>query len=240
MGKDETFATGNRFRQIADQLYDGNKSELARSLNMQPSSFSKYVQGSRHPGAQVLTRISQLGVNINWFLTGKGPMMRSGPDPSNQPLPLKSNEDMAASIESPDGSLRRIPVVRVRANESGDPILEEIGAAEWMSESYIRQTYGIPPEELKGFRCPGNAMAETIRPGEHLRGALWNGESLIDGGVYLVYAPAGVMLRRLYIKNDTIRLVADCPDVPDQTVGTERWPGAFRPIARMLEVVRSL
>lgn len=240
MGNEDTYKTGDRFREIADRLYEGNKSELARSMGMQPSSFSKYLQGSRRPGAKILTKLSQLGVNMNWFLSGKGPMMRSGPTELRQPLPLKSDHSMNTSIQGPNGPLQRIPFVRVTADDAGSPVLEEVGTAEWMSQSFIRQAYGIPPEELKAFRKSGDSMAETIRPGERLRGTLWKGESLTDGAVYLVYTPKGVILRRLYLRDDTITMTADNPEVPNRATGTEKWPGVFRPVARILEVVRSL
>lgn len=69
------YATGNRFKQIADKLFDGNLSELARNLEMKPQALTKYVKGESMPGGLILIRLYDLGVNINWFLTGEGEML---------------------------------------------------------------------------------------------------------------------------------------------------------------------
>jgi len=48
---------------VADELYDGNKSELARACGMKPNNFSKYVsENGRRPGAKVLIRLSHAGI----------------------------------------------------------------------------------------------------------------------------------------------------------------------------------
>ncbi|MEX2600301.1 MAG: helix-turn-helix transcriptional regulator [Balneolaceae bacterium] len=69
------YATGKRLKLIADKLYDGNVSELARNLEMKPQALAKYVKGESMPGGLVLIRIYNLGVNINWFLMGEGEML---------------------------------------------------------------------------------------------------------------------------------------------------------------------
>lgn len=73
------YATGNRFKEVADALYEGNRSELARNLDMKPQALTKYLNGESMPGGLILIRLHGLGVNINWFLTGEGDMLREGP-----------------------------------------------------------------------------------------------------------------------------------------------------------------
>lgn len=76
------YATGKRLKLIADKLYDGNVSELARNLEMKPQALAKYVKGESMPGGLVLIRIYNLGISINWFLIGEGEMLHS-PDPQD-------------------------------------------------------------------------------------------------------------------------------------------------------------
>lgn len=64
---------------MADALYEGNRSELARNLEMKPQALTKYLNGESMPGGLILIRLHGLGVNINWFLTGEGEMLREGP-----------------------------------------------------------------------------------------------------------------------------------------------------------------
>jgi transcriptional regulator with XRE-family HTH domain len=69
------YKTGEKFRRIADELYDGVIGDLARALKMKPESFSKYTSGRTHPGWKLLTRLLNIGVNINWFLCDIPPML---------------------------------------------------------------------------------------------------------------------------------------------------------------------
>jgi phage repressor protein C with HTH and peptisase S24 domain len=238
MGNNERHETGTRLRQIADRLYDGNKSELARSLSMKPPSFSKYVQGHRRPGTTVLKRLSRLGVNLHWFLTGKGSMMRTAPDRS-QPVPL-IHAMGSSQLDGPNGPLHRIPLVQVTVNDEGAPRLQEMGAAEWLGESFIREVYGVAPDQLKNFRISGNAMSGVIAPGERVRAILWQGESLRDGAVYLLHAPTGVVVRRLHVAPESIRLTAEQDSVSPQEVPHRTWRDDYRPLARLVEVIRAL
>lgn len=73
------YATGSRLKNIADTLFEGNRSELARNMDMKPQALTKYLNGESMPGGVVLMRLHDLGVNINWFLTGEGEMLIDPP-----------------------------------------------------------------------------------------------------------------------------------------------------------------
>lgn len=64
--------TGERFKYLADVLYKGNKSELARNLGIKPQSFSKYTAGNVTPGGNILTKANNIGVEIDWLVNGEG------------------------------------------------------------------------------------------------------------------------------------------------------------------------
>lgn len=66
------YETGQRLKEVAYLLYGGNQSELARKLEMKPQALTKYINGESMPGGLILIRLHQIGVNINWFLTGEG------------------------------------------------------------------------------------------------------------------------------------------------------------------------
>lgn len=165
-------------------------------------------------------------------------MMRTSPDRS-QPVPL-IHAMGSSELEGPDGTLHRIPLVRPVTDEDGTLKLKEMGSAEWLSTSFIREVYGVDPEHLKSFRVSGNAMNDTLQPGERVRGTLWRGESLTDGAIYLLHGPTGVIARRVHLQGDTIRLSAENADVPDQAVPRADWHDGFRPLARILAVLRAV
>lgn len=83
------YATGKRLKDIADSLYDGNASELARKLEMKPQALRKYVQGESMPGGLILIRLYDIGININWFLTGEGTMFHDLMHPARISEPVE-------------------------------------------------------------------------------------------------------------------------------------------------------
>lgn len=84
--------TGDRLKELANVLFEGNISEMARAIGMTPQSFNKYVQGDSLPGGVVLMRLTEIGVNLNWLFEGVKPIFYS-----------QINEDPAlTSLESQD------------------------------------------------------------------------------------------------------------------------------------------
>lgn len=237
MGKNGKYVTGDRLSRVVDDHYDGNASALARALEMNPTTFYKYVNGDRRPGPSVLARLTRLGINLHWLLTGEGPVLRSHSD-RFQPLPIQTMGP--ETIEGPDEPLHRVPLVRVEIGDEG-PFLKEVGTAEWLTESFVRDVYGVEPGRLKGFRVSGDAMKKSLQAGDRTRGVLWRGESLTDGSIYVLYSePGGVIYRRVRFDGDQIRLVADHPDVPNRTVEVDVWHKRYRPVAHVLELVRAV
>lgn len=239
--------TGSRFQQIAEALFEGNKSDLARALDMKPGSFTKYLRGDRTPGASVLERLTRMGVNINWFLTGEGTMILPDEELSSPSSPEQPRQVMsAAELQRDPAQFYPIPFVQVRATDDGAVRLDEMGEPEWVSEHRIREQYDmIEPERLRTFRVSCNRMADTVRTGDLVRGALLPANvsigDLVEGGIYLLFGPEGVIVMRVQVVSDTqLQLCGENPNVPDRTVTREQWGTVVRPIARVLEVIRSL
>jgi len=139
-----------------------------------------------------------------------------------------------------------IPLVRVRVGREGTVRLDEAGEWEWMSGEHVRRQYGVRPDRLRSFYVSCNRMADTLRPGDRVRGALCPPDVSVDqlarGAVYLLLGPEGVCGARLYRDEDAgpIVLAGDNPEVDDTEVTPERWEEAYEPIARILDVVRTL
>src|SRR5574340_747124 len=45
--------------------------ELARRMNISPQTIQAYIDGRVYPGGPFLAKLSDLGCDINWLLTGK-------------------------------------------------------------------------------------------------------------------------------------------------------------------------
>jgi len=67
---------GERLRQVRSQL---SQDEFATRLGVHKNTIGKYERGERQPEAEILSRLrSELGVDVNWLLTGEGEMRPGG------------------------------------------------------------------------------------------------------------------------------------------------------------------
>jgi phage repressor protein C with HTH and peptisase S24 domain len=233
----------DRLQNVAEELYSGNKSELAREIGMKPSTFSKYATGSQPPGRSVLSRLASIGININWLLHGDGPMMaKNGED---TPKMVLRDKDLAYELEDSGIEMQRVPELRVEA-EAGEGIevyvpdeIEE--DEEWLSTAFIRREYQVAPEKVRTMRVRGNSMVDTIEPGDRIRVALWDGETLWENTIYVLYGPGGLTIKRYQgVHNGHVLLTADNPNVQDREVPQDRWDDEYRPVAWALEVTQPL
>lgn len=254
----------DRLREVARELFDGNKSELARKLDMKPPSFSKYTSGDTTPGSRVLKKLADIGVNPTWVLTGKGEMMlttealknsdsippRSHVSSGKGPSPDMSHSDDEAapnnSSKQIGEDLWRIPLLSVEV-AAGDGVvahekdeLEEAGPPDYLPEPYIRQEYGVRPQRVFDVRVRGDSMTDTIRAGERIRCVTWDGEDLVDGSIYILAGPWGALIKRVLFTGDTLTLHSDNDARPDTELSHEEFDEQYRVVASLLHVLRRL
>jgi SOS-response transcriptional repressor LexA len=134
---------GKRLKEFAERFFT-SYSEFARKLETRPQHLNNFFSGLTMPGAELLTKLSKIGLNINWLFTGDGEMMIGG---DTKPGKTKS---------------RMIPLV---SNvQCGVPLTE------WMSNA----ERFIEVEGIKSMQNPfavvaqGMSMAQTILPGDVL------------------------------------------------------------------------
>jgi len=243
--------TGSRFRRVAELLFDGNKSDLARSLDMKPGSFGKYLRGKRRPGAGILQKLHRTGVNINWFLTGEGPALRAEHSAGESEA---SASDLSTSVPENESAeyhrtpTVRVPTVRVRLTDSDTLQYDEIGDPVWLNEHCIQTRYGTDPDRLRDFWVSSNRMATTIQVGDRVRTEREPPDlpmqELAEGDVYLLFGPDGVFPARVRLHAPEsqspeagIVLDGDNPEATRYEVQPSDWTQTYRPIARVLEVI---
>jgi SOS-response transcriptional repressor LexA len=83
---------GDRFKEIRENLRF-NQSELARSIEANPSIISDIERGEKEPSKKIIAAlIIKYQINSNWLLTGEGGMFikptESGIAPSGHQIPL--------------------------------------------------------------------------------------------------------------------------------------------------------
>lgn len=62
--------TGIRIKKVAVDF--GGISKLGELCGISRTQMSSYTSGTRVPNAQTLEKFANVGININWLLTGKG------------------------------------------------------------------------------------------------------------------------------------------------------------------------
>lgn len=213
---------------------------------MKPASFAKYLDGSRRPGAVVLEKLSQLGVNVDWVLTGDGAMLdrlpQFSPSASSTPDRAGTTGDEGEDARSGGSDLRfhRVPLVRIREDPEEGLRLVQTGQAEWVDRTTIRQEYGVKPALLRDFHVTGDSMRGTLEPGQRVRAVLWDCRAPNDGTICILRGPVSLLIRRVRLEGRSVVLVADNPDVPDRDVSRDEWEESYEKIARLLEVRQAL
>lgn len=77
--------------------------ELAVWLGESPKRINHYLTGVSNPAIDFLVKLAENGINMNWFLTGEGPVyIESGPGgdlPANVQVLLKEIELIPGIVE---------------------------------------------------------------------------------------------------------------------------------------------
>ena len=66
----------HRMRKIRESI-GTSQGDFAKKLGITQSTYSNYEKGIRSIPDKIKIRISQFGISMDWFLTGKGPMFRT-------------------------------------------------------------------------------------------------------------------------------------------------------------------
>lgn len=163
-------------------------------------SWQEYEKGSRVPGSQVLEGLVHLGVNVNWVLTGQGPMLSKDaalPErPQAAPAHSLDNFVFINVLQLDDSSELAL------ANLSQDPA----GLAfqrDWLEKEQLNI------DQLVVVQARGDSMQPTVMNGDNLlvetlstqQEAVMEPEAQpIDiDGLYVLKATGHVVVKRLQL-----------------------------------------
>lgn len=68
----------DRMRQVR-VVFGVSQPEMAAKLGMTARPYQDYEAGKRLPGGEALQALADIGVNLNWLLTGDGQMLCAAP-----------------------------------------------------------------------------------------------------------------------------------------------------------------
>lgn len=236
----------DRLSAIRDEL-GLSQQDMGERVDISGQAWGKYERGKSTPSAHVLKlMVSNLGVDPHWLLSGHGEMWTSERYENGSAPPLEvRDKDLAHKLEDSGIEMHRVPQLRVEVDAGEgvevyvpDEIEED---EEWLSAAFIRREYNVAPDKVRTLRVRGNSMKDTIEPGDRIRVALWDGERLWEGSVYVLHGPGGLTIKRYQgVHNGHVLLTADNPNVQDREVPQDRWNDEYRPVAWALEVTQPL
>lgn len=119
------------------------KSDFAEKLEITPQAFSKYLLLNRLPGPEILSKLNKLGCNINWLLTGIGPMINEIKviKPRTKPVPILAEVECGVPI-------------------TNQLISEDVKYVEMADTGFLNNPFIVIAR--------GDSMIPYINPGDHL------------------------------------------------------------------------
>lgn len=209
-------------------------SDAAKLLGLSDKTISRYLDPNNEnaPRQAYLDILSNVDVSESESEVTRGVSEPDGDDGQPQPgrlveIPLLV--DISAAAHGPNGGF----LVDTEFAE-----LEPSGV--FLPDSYIRQVYGVSPDRVWYIHGRGDSMWPTISPGQRVMIALLpEGTQIRDGLIYIInYAgsPLGsVLVKRLRLLPDHVKVIADNPEVEDYLVPFEVWDRDYAVRAVVLE-----
>lgn len=210
---------GQRLTEVRLARGEGQEA-FARRLATSARTYQRYEAGEALPKAQCFEALADIGVNLDWLLTGRGaadtPPLRADAGPGFVMVPCYE-----ISASAGPGAF----------NDDADPADFLAFRADW-----LMRTARIRPEHAALISAMGDSMDPTIRSGDLLLIDL-SVTRLVDDAIYVVSLADRLMVKRVQqfhdgriaIRSDNTAYEDDIlavSDIQSLTIaGRVRWIG---------------
>jgi transcriptional regulator with XRE-family HTH domain len=103
---DDVINVGARLKAVRQQL-KMSQAAVSQATGIPLGTYKKYEGEERLPGSVALAAIGKVGVNINWLLSGEGPMLLSDLDKAGPTLDVRVMGMAIKELEEALGRTRR-------------------------------------------------------------------------------------------------------------------------------------
>jgi len=194
--------------------------DMAKLIHISYQAWQGYEQGANKPGSEVLKSLAKLGFNINWILTGEGPMYVGGIRNELYEAQPDQNPEFVAETITEYNSVSEneyilVPLMAGRISAGGglvpDNNVEMLCAfhRKWLMRKG-------DPKQMQLIRVSGDSMAPTLLHNDlvlvnHAINAI---KTIHDGHIYAISIDDEILIKRLYkdFKNNLIEVRSDNPD----------------------------
>ena len=207
-----------------------NKTEFAALTRTHGSILSEYESKNREPSKEFIKTLSEIGISVDWFLTGNGsmllkPLKRSvdakilhgeAPNEASPPLPDAADSD---KIETPGRQPPGVPLVYEGESGLSDgiiiPLLENAASAGYgagLGEDDTPIRYVQVPRflakypHLTSLPVKGDSMEPTLHDGDLVicDGGGWDGD-----GIYVLKTFETAYVKRVQISSKGYEVISD-------------------------------
>jgi phage repressor protein C with HTH and peptisase S24 domain len=217
-----------------------NKTAFAAHTKVLRSALSEFESGRREPTREFIKTLSDMGISIDWFLSGTGYMLK----PTNWLNDEKILHEKANKLTSPPSpdtadpdTIKKgpsgIPLVFDGDKEFEDgiviPVLEDnpvsAGLGVGIGDDDIPTRFIHAPKELARYLhlmsvpVRGDSMNPTLNDGDMVvcDGGGWDGD-----GVYVIKTIEEIFVKRVQHTSDGFRIISDNKMYESYTESTER------------------
>jgi len=214
-----------RIKQIRAH-FNMNKAEFAAFTKTYASTLSEYESKNREPSKEFIKTLNEIGISIDWFLTGNGSMLlkpRKRLDninsfdikPQKRLNPTLPDTASNGTIEHPPG----VPLVYDGDSELNDgiviPVLENAASAGYGAEldgddvpaRYVRVPRHLAKyPHLASLPVKGDSMEPTLHDGDLVvcDGGGWDGD-----GIYVLKTYDTAYVKRVQLGSDGYKVISD-------------------------------
>lgn len=205
----------DRLRLVREEM-KLSQAKFASKFGLAQSTYAQYEKGGRSVPDDLKVLLNQLGVNMNWLISGEGPMYLG--------------EGQEAVYKLPSG---REITVNGEASYSVPILASSVSAGngqEWQPSDYSGESLptlekfflGYPKEDIFAAKVVGDSMIGIdLLPGDYVYAC----HNRIEGnGLYVLVLDNETYVKRLEIDkiDRKIRIISENDHYPDKVVDPER------------------
>lgn len=197
---------------------------LSERTGLPLSTLKKYEGSHREPCAEALAQITWAGINANWLLTGKGPML------------LDDLSKPAYRAEEAPADYAAIPLYDVRAAEVGGAVVDSKQVVDFLrfKQEWIRAELRASPDDLYIIYVDGESMEPTLRPGDIIL-VDHRDQSQARDGIYVMRMDGTLLVKRLQkMPGGVIKVTSDNPAYDSFNISHDQIGADFAIIGRVV------
>lgn len=215
--------------------------EMARRIGINQRTYAHYENG-RYPPGKVLSELAARGLNIQWLLTGRGPvdfrLASGGAAPPEEEYGRPGRGGLPPARSGSGRKAELIPVFFLFGDREES---EERPVVDWMDRERAYVRYGLEPERLRLAVAGSDAMKEVIRPGDRLRVAKWReSDGLVDGQIYVLKGRVGRSIHRVQTAGEKVHVLSENRAYENDTLRLEDFRERYEILAWVVDVIRSV